>query len=62
MSVSTVDMEVAAPEPKHVADVGGLEKQVAGELVVLFVEGAAGGKHFDGRRGHDAQYNAVAAL
>src|ERR1039458_1935398 len=44
--------EVAAAELEHVGDVSLLEKQFAGELVVLLVEGAAGNEDLDALRIH----------
>ena len=42
------DLEAAAAEAEHVVEVGALEEQLAGELVVFLVEGAAGDEDVDG--------------
>ena len=47
-------LEAAAAQAKHIGDVGLLEKQLAGQLVVFLVECAAGDEKLDGLRMHGA--------
>ena len=47
-----IHLEMAPAQPEHIGDVGAIEVEYRGDLVVLLVEGAAGDEDLDAIGGH----------